>query len=84
MNCKATSQIEYQLRFFKLTKKDNKSGSQSDNGNNRKFNNLPLPAYYIEKLQPFNQFEISLKPTDEDKYDECSYFFAIFIVEKFS
>lgn len=58
MKCKLTSQLEYQLRFFKITRRgrNNKVNPLQQQSSNRKFNNLPLPTNYIEKIQAYNQF----------------------------
>lgn len=73
LNIKQNSLLEYQLRFLKIPNKQvnantlknsnaNRKVSSLANSDTRKFNNLPLPSGYIEKIQPYNVFEISLRP----------------------
>jgi hypothetical protein len=54
-SCKPRSKIDYQLRFMKIVRKNGES-KKSESDKVRKFNNLPLPADFIEKVRPNNMF----------------------------
>lgn len=61
---------EYQLRFFKIKKSKNSNGTNVRSQSIPKlFSSLPLPRDFMNKIQPMNMFDISIRKNDKIEED---------------